>query len=70
MKQLALAAISGYQRVISPWTAQGVCRYHPSCSEYSRVAVSQYGVAKGALLTVRRLLRCTPFHAGGYDPVP
>ncbi len=46
------------------------CRFYPSCSEYTLQAVAKYGVFKGGWLGVKRVLRCHPFHAGGYDPVP
>lgn len=47
-----------------------VCRYNPSCSEYAAQAVNKYGVYKGVALGIRRILRCSPFTTGGYDPVP
>ncbi len=49
---------------------RGVCRFTPTCSQYAKQAISKHGVFKGLLLAVKRLLRCHPFHAGGYDPVP
>lgn len=48
---------------------QPCCRFHPSCSQYALDAVTAYGVLKGLILTVRRLLRCHPFTKGGFDPV-
>ena len=67
--RLALAAIGFYQRAVSPGLGN-VCRYQPSCSRYAREAIERYGAAKGGWLALRRLLRCTPLRAGGYDPVP
>lgn len=69
MRRLALLSIVGYQRFISPLLPP-VCRYHPSCSEYTRQSVLKYGFGRGARMGLRRLLRCHPLHAGGYDPVP
>jgi putative membrane protein insertion efficiency factor len=48
----------------------GFCRYEPSCSRYAEQAVARYGALVGARLAAMRLLRCHPFHPGGYDPVP
>lgn len=49
---------------------RGVCRFVPTCSEYAKQAILKYGVLKGVFLAVKRLLKCHPFHVGGYDPVP
>lgn len=68
-KRFCLAAIRGYQRYISPLLPDA-CIYIPTCSQYAVEAIEKYGVVKGCWLGVRRLLRCHPFHAGGYDPVP
>lgn len=46
------------------------CRFHPSCSDYAEQAVRKHGVVHGSMLMLRRLLRCHPWHPGGYDPVP
>lgn len=69
MKRLALAGVSFYQRAVSPWSP-GVCRYEPTCSEFGRTVIERHGVMRGGVLTLRRLLRCTPLHSGGYDPPP
>ena len=69
MKRLLLAAIRFYRRNISP-LRKPCCRYVPTCSEYSLEAIEKYGPWKGSWLALRRLLRCHPFHKGGYDPVP
>lgn len=68
-KRFCLAAIRGYQRYISPLSPDA-CIYIPTCSQYAVEAIEKYGVVKGCWLGVRRILRCHPFHAGGYDPVP
>jgi len=47
-----------------------VCRFYPTCSEYTKQAVIKYGILKGGLLGIKRILRCHPFNPGGYDPVP
>ncbi len=70
-----LALVWLYQRTLSPalpvvfGPACG-CRFHPTCSHYAAGAVQTHGVLAGGWLTVRRLLRCHPLHAGGLDPVP
>jgi putative membrane protein insertion efficiency factor len=69
VKRLVLAAIHIYQTHISAGRPPS-CRYLPTCSQYGYEAVHRHGVAKGSWLTLRRLLRCHPFAAGGYDPVP
>ena len=69
MKFIALALIRIYQALLSPFLGNR-CRYYPSCSAYTHEAIRRYGFPKGALLGVRRLLRCHPFHEGGIDPVP
>ena len=62
-------AICFYQRRVSPLLGPR-CIYVPTCSEYARQAVARYGCARGLWLALRRVLRCHPLHAGGYDPVP
>jgi putative membrane protein insertion efficiency factor len=64
-----LAFLWGYRTVVSPLLAPR-CRFLPSCSAYATEAVDRHGATRGVWLTVRRLLRCHPLHAGGYDPVP
>lgn len=69
LKTLALWLLRGYQVMISPLLGQ-TCRFSPSCSNYSMQAIERFGFFKGVYLTAARLLRCHPFHPGGYDPVP
>ena len=69
MKYVLIALLRGYRAVISPLYGQ-VCRYHPSCSAYALDAVREHGSIRGVWLAVRRLGRCHPWAAGGYDPVP
>lgn len=69
MKRLVLAVIRGYQR----WLSGGLgahCIYEPTCSEFAAVAVERHGVVRGLWLALRRIARCHPFAAGGFDPVP
>lgn len=65
----AMWIIRFYQRRISPLFLPH-CIYTPTCSEYARQAIAKYGLAEGGWLAVKRVMRCHPFHAGGYDPVP
>lgn len=69
MRALILKSIRFYQRYISILLPPS-CRYLPSCSEYAAGAIREYGPAKGVLLALKRICRCHPFHAGGYDPLP
>ncbi len=62
-------ALRGYKRVISPWLPSA-CRFHPTCSEYMLEAIEIHGPLRGVWCGIRRLGRCHPFHAGGFDPVP
>ena len=62
-------AVHGYRRYISPLLPDS-CIYSPTCSEYALEAISKYGAARGSWLAFRRILRCNPFHKGGFDPVP
>jgi putative membrane protein insertion efficiency factor len=68
MRRLALALVRGYQRVFAGKTP--TCRFQPTCSRYGYEAIERYGLVKGVWLTLWRLLRCHPWHRGGYDPVP
>jgi putative membrane protein insertion efficiency factor len=67
--RLTVAALAFYKRVLSPLLPPA-CRFEPTCSVYAREAIERHGLARGAALVARRLLRCHPFHAGGLDHVP
>jgi putative membrane protein insertion efficiency factor len=67
--QVLSAGVRAYQWTIRPVIGAN-CRYEPSCSHYALQALEQHGALRGSALTVRRILRCTPWHAGGYDPPP
>lgn len=69
MKRILLALVRFYRRAISPFR-RPCCRFYPTCSQYALEAIEKYGALKGGHLAVRRILRCNPFHRGGYDPVP
>ncbi|HRZ04911.1 MAG TPA: membrane protein insertion efficiency factor YidD [Candidatus Competibacteraceae bacterium] len=69
MRALLIALIRIYQLFVSPLLGNH-CRFYPSCSQYAREAIEQYGVLRGGWLAIRRLLRCHPWHPGGVDPVP
>jgi hypothetical protein len=68
MRRVAIKVIRLYQIALSPLFGSN-CRFYPSCSHYAEEAFSQFGLIKGFYLTVRRLCKCHPLHAGGYDPV-
>lgn len=65
----AMGLLRFYQRRISPMRAPS-CKFYPSCSGYALVALERYGLLRGLILAVWRVLRCNPFSKGGYDPVP
>lgn len=69
MQSLVLALIRGYQRYLSPLLGAN-CRYYPTCSHYTAEAIEKYGLRKGGWMGIRRILRCHPWHPGGFDPVP
>ncbi len=68
IKKLIIYIIRLYQKIISPLFPQ-TCRFSPTCSEYSIQAVNKYGLVKGLVLGLKRIIRCHPFNPGGYDPV-
>lgn len=68
MPQILIFLLRGYQLLLSP-LLPSACRFSPTCSEYMLQAIQKHGAARGVWMGIRRLLRCHPFHAGGYDPV-
>lgn len=69
MRWILIAAVRGYQIVLSP-LLPAACRYYPSCSTYALEALEKHGAWRGSWLAIKRVGRCHPFRAGGYDPVP
>ncbi len=68
LRAVALAPVVAYQRLISPALPRR-CKYEPTCSRYAVQAVGEYGILRGLVLAVWRLLRCNPWTHGGFDPV-
>lgn len=71
MKKVLINLICWYQKYVSSWLASKNihCKYYPTCSEYTKQAIQKYGVIKGSILGIWRILRCNPFSKGGYDPL-
>lgn len=69
LRFLLVKMIRLYQLCISPFLGQ-CCRFYPTCSDYAIEAVRKYGVWKGSWLTIKRLVKCHPWHKGGVDDVP
>ena len=69
MRRLLLACLRAYRYALSPLLGNQ-CRFAPTCSVYAIEAIERFGAARGAALALRRILRCHPWHAGGWDPVP
>ena len=69
MTRALIAIVLFYRKRVSPMSAPK-CRYIPSCSAYALEALEKYGALKGGFMALRRILRCHPFHKGGFDPVP
>jgi putative membrane protein insertion efficiency factor len=69
MSRLLLALIRAYRYALSPWWGRS-CRFTPTCSEYAAEAIERHGALRGSMLAIRRIGRCHPWHAGGFDPVP
>ncbi|MDD6735679.1 MAG: membrane protein insertion efficiency factor YidD [Clostridiales bacterium] len=70
MKKLLIFLIRFYQKNLSGLKSAPSCRFIPTCSQYALEALEKYGALKGSYLALRRLLKCHPFHKGGYDPLP
>jgi putative membrane protein insertion efficiency factor len=68
MRTICIALIATYRFVISPWLGR-TCRFEPTCSDYAGQAIGRFGVVRGCGLALWRLLKCHPFHPGGYDPL-
>lgn len=69
MRYAMLSLIKLYQFLFSPWVGNN-CRFHPTCSEYAKTAITRYGSIRGSWLAMKRLSHCHPWHPGGADPVP
>ena len=69
LQKILIGIVQGYRWFLSPWLGSA-CRFTPTCSAYALEALQQHGAARGSYLTVRRLVRCHPWCAGGHDPVP
>jgi len=69
VKHVLMGLVRFYRKYISPMRPP-CCRFYPTCSQYALEALEKYGALKGGWLAFRRILRCNPFHKGGYDPVP
>lgn len=70
IKKFLIGCIKFYKKYLSPLKGHATCVYTPTCSTYAIEALEKYGVIKGGLLAIWRILRCNPFSKGGYDPVP
>ena len=69
LQEVLVFLVKIYQKTISPLSPPS-CIYFPTCSQYTIAALKKYGVFRGGFLALKRILRCTPFHRGGFDPVP
>jgi hypothetical protein len=69
MKNILILIVKMYRKFISPLKSQPTCRFYPTCSQYSLEALEKYGTIKGSYLSVKRIVKCNPFHPGGYDPL-
>jgi putative membrane protein insertion efficiency factor len=70
MKRFFIILIRVYQILLSPFLPANSCRFYPTCSQYTIEAIQKHGTIKGMYLGMKRILKCHPYHEGGYDPVP
>jgi putative membrane protein insertion efficiency factor len=68
LKDILIWMVKIYRKYISP-LKQPSCRFYPTCSQYALDALSKYGAIKGTILSIKRILKCHPFHPGGHDPL-
>ncbi|MDB9822248.1 membrane protein insertion efficiency factor YidD [Deltaproteobacteria bacterium] len=68
LRYIPIGLILIYQKIVSPLTTPS-CRFYPSCSMYTRLAVKRYGILKGGIMSLIRISKCHPFHPGGYNPL-
>jgi len=69
LKRILISVIKFYRHYLSPLKKRPTCRFYPTCSQYALEAITKYGALKGTYLSIIRILKCHPFHPGGYDPV-
>jgi len=69
MQRILIGILRAYKQWVSPWLPSA-CRFQPTCSVYAREAIEVHGARRGMWLAMKRLVRCHPFHPGGFDPVP
>ena len=71
MKRFLIGLINWYQKHISVWLSSKnvICKFYPTCSEYTKQAIQKYGALKGLIIGFWRIIRCNPFSRGGYDPL-
>lgn len=67
--KMVIIILKFYQKFISPLKRVSSCRFYPTCSQYAIDAITKYGIIKGSFISIKRILKCHPFHPGGYDPV-
>ncbi len=68
-RRALILLIRFYQKFLSPLKMRPTCRFYPTCSQYAIEAIMKYGGLKGSYMAIKRILKCHPFHPGGFDPV-